>query len=595
MLLLASLAWALPDAVYDGTWPRLSPDGERVAWLRGVAAPRRLCVTPVATPDACAEGPEAAWARWLDDDTVVIGTPTSWATVETGTGTAATHALAQGARVHAVLRDGLVIEGPPGTFTRVDPAGTPRQAPYAMPARARPLLDEAGEPVGSLRYQKGAEPAWVEVLDAEGRRVATRWLWDQGEAGRWSVRSSRATGGVAYAVDRAAGDHGALERVDLSTRTVSTVFAPDEGLLSDVLLGLDGEPDAVASTWARTSWTVLDPSVQADFDWLAAHVAGDVLVDERSADDARWLLTVAPGGAPTYAAVYDRAARRLLPVPPHNDGDAWPWAPTEAFEVATRDALPITSYLTRPDPARFPGLRPLVVALHGGPWSARYRWGFDPEAQRYADRGWATLRVNFRGSGWHGRPFGDAGRGAWVDAMRTDVYDAAATAVRDGVADAGRVALVGGSYGGYATLAAAVFAPEVARCGVSFAGPPNVPLGLVRGLRLGDLGRIQLGPHADRVGFPLLLVSGDADRLVPVGPVRRFAARAHAAGRAVTLVTVTGEGHEASREAWDAIRPAVDRFLATCFGEESPRVDASPRLVVEVDGAGVFGRPRSGR
>lgn len=591
----AALAFELPTVVYDGGWPRLAPDGARIAWLAGTAAPRTLCVATVAAPTKCTPGPAVDGFAWVDGATLVAGGATEWTVIDAATGAIRPLPAPAGSTVARAGGGTLLVRQPDGTLAQVTPDGEVRATWSGVEPTDQPLADATGALVGTLRFVGGASPDRVELRDLRGRRLVTAAFWSGGEPGAWLPASRRTVDGAVYAVARGVGAHGAIERVDLATGAVRTIYRAHRGQLDDVLLGPDGAPDAVGLTWDITTWEVLDPGVAPDLVWLDSNTPGPYRVEERSEDDRRWLLSISPGDRPAYAALYDRAARTLTRVPPFvGAAEDAPWASTARLTVATRDGFPITAYLTRPDPVHFPGPRPLIVQIHGGPWGSRYRWGFDAEAQRLAARGWASLKVNFRGSGGHGSEFRAAGYRTFTTGMRTDVYDAIASAVETGAIDPARVALVGGSYGGYAVIAASITAPEIAHCGVAMAAPVRT---WAAGLSfpywahiLTHLRAAQLAERAEEVGFPLLVMNGDRDRLVPHVATLRFAERAVAAGRPLTFGTLRGEGHDTSAAAWAAMQPVIDTFLARCFGEASTLSVPRDPLQVEIDGAEVFAR-----
>ena len=146
-------------------------------------------------------------------------------------------------------------------------------------------------------------------------------------------------------------------------------------------------------------------------------------------------------------------------------------APMEPIRYESRDGLAIHGYLTRPKEGTAP--YPLIVHPHGGPWH-RDSWGFNPEVQFLADRGYAVLQMNFRGSTGYGRKFWEASFGEWGKAMQDDVTDGVRWAIEEGHAVADRIAIYGGSYGGYATLAGLVREPDLFRCGISYVGVSNL-------------------------------------------------------------------------------------------------------------------------
>ena len=154
-------------------------------------------------------------------------------------------------------------------------------------------------------------------------------------------------------------------------------------------------------------------------------------------------------------------------------------APMHPVVIESRDGLELVSYLTLPtwtdsDGDGHPGDPvPMVLLVHGGPW-ARDEWGPNSQHQWLANRGYAVLSVNFRGSMGFGKQFLNAGNREWAGKMHDDLIDAVNWAIEEGVADPDRIAIMGSSYGGYATLVGLTFTPDVFACGVAFAGPSNL-------------------------------------------------------------------------------------------------------------------------
>jgi dipeptidyl aminopeptidase/acylaminoacyl peptidase len=144
----------------------------------------------------------------------------------------------------------------------------------------------------------------------------------------------------------------------------------------------------------------------------------------------------------------------------------------EPISYTARDGLTIQGYMTFPSWKEKKNL-PMVLNVHGGPW-ARDAWGYDPVTQWFANRGYACLQVNFRGSTGYGKDFVNAGDREWAAKMHDDLIDGVNWAVEQGYADSEKVAIFGGSYGGYAALVGATFTPDVFRCAVDIVGPSNL-------------------------------------------------------------------------------------------------------------------------
>jgi dipeptidyl aminopeptidase/acylaminoacyl peptidase len=230
---------------------------------------------------------------------------------------------------------------------------------------------------------------------------------------------------------------------------------------------------AAAFDPGRTRWTVVDPSIQADFDAIAKITEGDFSIVDRDLADKTWIVSFASDRAPVRYYSWDRASKKasfLFNVQPKLD-DA-PLATMKPIAFNARDGMKLNGYLTLPIGVPAKNL-PLVLVVHGGPW-ARDSWGLNPYVQLMANRGYAVLQINFRGSSGFGKKYLHAGDREWGLTMQSDLTDGVKWAVDEGIADPRRVAIFGGSYGGYAALAGAAFTPDLYRCAVDECGPSNL-------------------------------------------------------------------------------------------------------------------------
>ncbi len=346
------------------------------------------------------------------------------------------------------------------------------------------------------------------------------------------------------------------------------------------------EVQAVGFNYLKNEWTVLDPTIQGDFDALAKLHRGEFTVVSRDRADKRWIVVFQGDDGPVAWYLWDRAGKKgeLLFV---NQPELakYQLAKMEPVVIKARDGFDLVSYLTLPVGVEPKGL-PLVLNVHGGPW-ARDAWGYDPEAQWLANRGYAVLQVNFRGSTGLGKKFLNAGNGEWgVGAMQHDLTDAVKWAVGKGIADPKKVCIYGGSYGGYATLAGLVFTPELYACGVDIVGPSNLrtlfesippywsTFKKILVLRVGDVEKDdafnrKISPlfHATKIKMPLLIAQGANDPRVNIREADQMVAAMRENKIPVTYVVYPDEGHGFARpnNRLD-FYGRIDEFLAQQLG-----------------------------
>lgn len=231
--------------------------------------------------------------------------------------------------------------------------------------------------------------------------------------------------------------------------------------------------EGVSYTKARTEWTFFDKAVQADVELLKKVRNGDVNIVSRDQKDQTWIVAFTLDNGPVSWYSFDRASKKADFLFTNNPAlESAKLATMKPISFKAKDGMTIHAYLTVPEGVPAKNL-PLILNVHGGPW-ARDTWGYRAEAQWMANRGYAVLQVNFRGSTGYGKAYLNAGDKEWGLKMHQDLLDAKAWAIKEGIADPAKVAIYGGSYGGYATLAGLAFTPTEFTCGVDIVGPSNL-------------------------------------------------------------------------------------------------------------------------
>lgn len=334
-------------------------------------------------------------------------------------------------------------------------------------------------------------------------------------------------------------------------------------------------PVAVATDRAKLVWHTIDRSVAEDFAGLRRLGEGQIGVASASRDDQRWTVAISRDDGPTTFYLWDRQARKATRL--YSDRPAYEKVALSKMHpvlIRARDGLELVSYLTTPrsadadqDGKPDAGPVPMVLLVHGGPWG-RDTWGFNNVHQWLASRGYAVLSVNYRASRGFGKKFLNAGDKEWAGKMHDDLLDAVRWAVDGRVADPRKVAIMGGSYGGYATLTGLTFTPDVFACGVDIVGPSNL-LTLLSSIpaywapaieefsrRIGDprteegkkllLERSPLS-RVDAIQRPLLIGQGANDPRVKQAESDQIVKAMQAKGLPVTYVLYPDEGHGFAR------------------------------------------------
>jgi dipeptidyl aminopeptidase/acylaminoacyl peptidase len=393
-------------------------------------------------------------------------------------------------------------------------------------------------------------------------------------------------GAALYVVDSTGANAAQLYQIDIETGTRSKIAGDPDYDIADVLVHQDTrEIQMVAWIRAREEWNVFDESIRGDVDAVRALNPGDFGIHSRTLDDRTWIAGFTEDNRPVSYHRYDRATGRstfLFYNRPALAG--YVLASMQPMSFASRDGLTVHGYLTVP-----PGFEdqrlPMVLLVHGGPWH-RDVWGYDPEAQWLANRGYACLQINFRGSTGYGKAFLNAGDKEWGGNMHNDLVDAVQWAVDRGVADGDRIAIYGGSYGGYAALAGATFTPDLFRCAVDIVGPSNL-ITFIETIppywesyremlhrRVGhperdkDLleSRSPLG-HVDRIRIPLLIAQGANDPRVKESESEQIVTAMKTNGIDHEYLLFPDEGHGfAKPENRLKFYAAAERFLAKHMG-----------------------------
>ncbi|RMF48153.1 MAG: S9 family peptidase [Bacteroidetes bacterium] len=332
-----------------------------------------------------------------------------------------------------------------------------------------------------------------------------------------------------------------------------------------------------------------DPKLERWFrHWEERLPGGEVGLSSLTDDERYAIVAYTSDREPAQYFLWDAQKEALREI-----GRSHPTLPAEhlaerrPIQLRVRDGASIPAYLTLPKGVT-PKNLPAVLLVHGGPWYRDY-WGYDPFAQFLANRGYAVLQVNFRGSTGYGKAFLNAGNRQWgTGTMQHDLTDAVQQLVQEGTFDPRRIAIMGGSYGGYATLAGVTFTPELYACGVSIVGPSSI-LTLIRSVppywkplikifynRVGnpddpaDQERLKAQSplyHVDRIRVPLLIVQGANDPRVKKQESDQIVAALHAKGYPVRYLLAPDEGHGFQKyENRMAMIVAIEQFLGERLG-----------------------------
>ncbi|MEM6857286.1 MAG: S9 family peptidase [Pseudomonadota bacterium] len=406
-------------------------------------------------------------------------------------------------------------------------------------------------------------------------------------------------------------DGSILYWLDSRGRDTAALFAQDTATGEKTLIAEDAKADlggtirntktgvvqAYSVNYLTNEWTALDPEIGAALNWLDERLDGEYGIASRTDDDQTWIVWNDPLTAPSQSFIYDRTAQTLTPfyvTRPELEG--MPLQKMHPIEIASRDGLTLPSYLTLPPGSDSDGdgrpdaAVPMVLLVHGGPW-ARDGYGFNSFHQMLANRGYAVLSVNFRGSTGFGKSFLNAGNKQWGLAMHDDLIDATDWAISEGIASADQVAIMGGSYGGYATLAGLTFTPENFACGVDIVGPSNLetlletippywaPLVKTFHERMGDpnteegLALLKAASplyKANEITKPLLILQGANDPRVKQAESDQIVGAMKEAGIPVTYVLYPDEGHGFAKPQNNIAFTAIaENFLASCLGGRS--------------------------
>jgi dipeptidyl aminopeptidase/acylaminoacyl peptidase len=353
-----------------------------------------------------------------------------------------------------------------------------------------------------------------------------------------------------------------LVTLDLKTGKETVIDEDPEYDLSEVLISdQTNELLGVGYDRERLTYKAFEKQFARDLSALEMVHDGEIHFRSSTRDEKRWVIAYDSPNDPGATYLYDREtgqAQFLYRPRPWLPRDAL--ADVKSITFQSRDGLAIHGYLTVPKGVEARNL-PTVLVVHGGPW-ARDNWGYDPETQFLANRGFAVLQINYRGSTGYGKRFLHAGDREWGGKMLDDLVDGAEWAVSQGFADRGRLAIYGGSYGGYATLAALAFRPKIFACGIDYVGISNLLTFMntippywetfrdIMYKRVGDpkadreflLSRSPLFA-VDKIEAPLLVAQGYNDPRVNHAEAEQIVDALKAKGSPVEYLVKMDEGH----------------------------------------------------
>lgn len=445
-----------------------------------------------------------------------------------------------------------------------------------------------------VRVRDSAAAPWRDLLVIPFERATIA-----GQIAIGSLVAGFAPGGKSlYVASTLHSDTARLERVDAATGKTLEVIAEDPNADIDeawplaypavMLNPRTGAIEAARFNYLEPKWRFAGDAIAAEMQRIERETDGYVKVIDRDIADRRWLLVSHSPERPDWYYLYERPSKtltKLFTTKPELLG--YTFAKPKPLVIAARDGMQLVSYLTLPPGSDGRNL-PLIVFPHGGPWE-RDSMYWNTELQFYANRGYAVLQVNYRGSTGLGIKYYNAGNGQLGRGMNEDLYDAVRWAVAQGIADPKRIAMRGDSMGGYATLRAITTHPEMFACAVVGVGPSDVKA-LISSFppywvaatnrwirRIGDVVHDEtlnraISPLYDaaKIAMPLFVQAGGNDPRVKLEQSDWIVKAVRDAGHPVTYVMYPDEGHGIDRtENAIDLFARLDPFLAQCLGGRS--------------------------
>ncbi|MEO1035951.1 MAG: S9 family peptidase [Pseudomonadota bacterium] len=446
---------------------------------------------------------------------------------------------------------------------------------------------------GQLVHKRGADGEWVEYFKIEAEDALTSApLGFTGDGEHFLM------------LDSSGRDKTALLKVNLETDEREIIAEGDSADISNLLVDpMTSEPLAYGVNYKKSKWTALSADVSSDIDKLQSTLPGSLSILSQTLDNQKWMVASDSATEPLTYYAFDRASgdvNKLFIARPELNG--LPLNEMHPVSIQSRDGLELVSYLTLPphtDPdgdGKPAEPVPMVLNVHGGPW-ARDGYGYSSWHQWMSNRGFAVLSVNYRGSTGFGKEFLNAGNREWAAAMHDDLIDAVEWSISEGIAARDKIAIAGGSYGGYATLVGLTYTPETFACGVDIVGPSNLvtliesippywkPFLDTFKLRVGDIsteeGRRFLRSRsplykAEMIEKPLLIGQGANDPRVKQPESDQIVTAMQENELPATYVLYPDEGHGFARpENRESFYAVMETFLSDCLGGRAQTMDGA--------------------
>ena len=424
---------------------------------------------------------------------------------------------------------------------------------------------------------------------------------------------------IVYFLDNRQTDTNQLKSMSIEDHQRLAIVADPKKSDVDSVLFIKNRPVAYSSYHVFKEWHVLGSDVRADFTLIQKKLGEHFEVMSQDAQNSLWLLyTNFPELGPQFW-LYSRLDKTLTLL--HTEYPDTEFSKAYPLVVKARDGLELVCYYTLPKHYDCEGSvkKPidLIVFPHGGPFKVRDYYSFDPYCQWLSSCGYAVLHVNFRLSSGLGKTLVNAGNGQWGKKAHLDVIDAVEACIEQKLTEAGKVAIFGGSYGGYETLAACAFSPDFFKCAISFCGPSNLQTVLSK---VPNYWEWTLKPLSDEFGFftkqafitsmggdpdteegrkylescsprnyidqmktPLLLAHGIHDHIVPEAESRHIFEKLDAASKEVIYLLFSDEGHRIYEyrnkiALFDAVEKFLSRHLQGTYTPATPEIVAQSSM-----------------